>query len=159
MNNFNLGIKYYDWTHNFTRASYCVGHGEDIFHSISLFGCLSINDEEHDILYQNGNSFCCGSYDAPTNTLELEGGDLCILLSDISDDDFIDIELITECLEKAKTLCKHIDTIEKLRTLYDFFHAPANQPQQCDYYLDDWHTYNIDDYIIDEASGYLKLKN
>ncbi len=106
---------------NSTTGDYTL-HNIDVYNEI-IITITTGSDTVLQAFYQTGCSFYHNSINLPCEALELssEGGTskaLC-LVNDIYESDFDDIEEITKHLELVQNACEVIDSVDKLRQLYD----------------------------------------
>ena len=131
-----------------------------VIHNIDVYNVINVNGIELQAVYQCGRSYNYNDYNCPSPHLALseEGGTSKVLIKidRLYESDFEDKELIFETLEEVKELCYVIDSIEKLKAVYDALND--NKPTLSDFLDPAEYTNDFDDYIEDEASGVLTLK-
>jgi hypothetical protein len=131
-------------------------------HEIDVYNQIIINDSiKLDAVYQTAQSYLHNDCRTPSANLELSEDSgtskLLVLVNRLYESDFEDAANINESLAEAKALCSEVNTVEKLRQLYDTLNN--NLPSLAAYLPDDASD-DLDDYEDDEdGSGYLVKKN
>jgi hypothetical protein len=98
-------------------------HGRYTLHNIDVYNVISIDETDLNAVYQCGASYDYNDYDCPSPRLALSesGGTSKVLLKidKIYSKDFEDSVSILETLEEIQDMCPAIDSIEKLKAVYD----------------------------------------
>lgn len=103
---------------NYTYGEY------DLYHNFSVWNFITINGVDHQAMYQTACSYLHNDYSCPNPELELADTnfgthELLTLVDSLYASDFDDSEYINAVLADAQHLCKDIDTVCKLRQVYD----------------------------------------
>lgn len=150
----------FDHNYNNSQKAGNAFCGFYVFHNIDVFNVINIDGIELHAVYQCGMSYDYNDYNCPSPNLALskDGGTSEVLakIDRLYESDFEDEESILETLEEVKDLCHVIDSIKKLKAVYDALND--NKPTLSDFLDPDEYTDDFDDYIEDEASGLLTLK-
>jgi hypothetical protein len=110
-------------------------YGEYMLHNIDVYNKIIVDGAELWAVYQTGQSYDHNDYDCPSPDLALseDGGTSKVLtkIDRLYESDFDDEEAIMEALEEVKGLCPVIDSVEKLKAVYDALNG--NLPVLSDY--------------------------
>ena len=124
--------------------------GYYVFHAMTTWNYITVNNVELFAEYSNGT--CHYDYDSPSNEFSLNHINsnkvLCILDKLTQSDIVNETQEATDALEQIKELLPVVDTIDKLLELYLFF--VDNHPSGSINYLEDGHSFDIDDYEENE---------
>lgn len=131
--------------------------GRYIIHNIDVSNTLIIDGIELNAVYQCGVSYNNNDLGCPNPKLELSpaGGtsDVLLLINRLYDTDFEFEASILATLEDVKALCPAIDSVKKLKAVYDELND--NLPILA-YFLDaDEYTDDPADYLEDGDTGFL----
>ena len=156
----NISTTSFDYNYHNAQKAGSSTHGRYVLHNIDVYNVINVNGIELQAVYQCGVSYNYNDYDCPNPNLALseDGGTSKVLtkINRLYESDFEDKELIIETLEEVKELCSVIDSVEKLKGVYDALND--NKPTLSDFLDPAEYTNNFDDYIEDE-SGLLTLKS
>lgn len=157
MNKLTLSKTDFEYNHHEpTKAHFHAGYY--VFHNMDAYHDIIINGNHYPVCYQNGHSFRCNDYSAPSNDFELydEGSHALInLLNGLFSSDFEDEEIILEKLAEAKEIEPAINSIDKLWQVYEYLND--DMPRLEDFLEPHEFSYNVDDYIENEQ-GELTFK-
>lgn len=156
----NISTTSFDYNYHNSQKAGNSTHGRYVLHNIDVYNVIKVDGIELQAVYQCGMSYDYNDYNCPSPNLALsEAGGTSKVLAKIDrlyESDFEDEESILETLEEVKELCHVIDSIEKLKAVYDAL--KDNKPTLTNFLDPDEYTDDFDDYIEDEASGLLTLK-
>ncbi len=158
----NISTTLFDYNYHYSQKAGNSTHGRYMLHIIDVYNVINIDGIELHAVYQCGISYDYNDYNCPSPNLELseEGGTskVLVIIDQLYESDFEDEESILETLEEVKELCYVIDSIEKLKAVYDVLND--NIPTLTNFLDPNEYTDNFDDYIEDnEGYGYLILKS
>lgn len=146
--------------HHSTKAGNHL-HGKYVLHHIDVYNEIIIGDVVLQAVYQSGISYQYNDFSCPNPELELSeagGTDKTLIkINELYESDFDDEELISEKLEGINELCPIIDNVEKLFQLYVALND--NKPDLSDFLDPEKYTDNYEDYVEDESTGVLTLKD
>ena len=156
----NISTTDFDFEHHFSKKAGNNTYGEYVYHAVTAFNRIKIDEVELYAVYQTGEFDIHNDYDCPSNELLLskEGGtsDALLIINDLYQSDFEDQELMNETLEKLKKCCSVIDSIEKLQAVYDALND--NKPFLSQFLDAEKYTDDLDNYIEDRE-GFLSIKD
>lgn len=157
----NISTTSFDYNYHSSQKAGNYTHGEYVFHNIDVFNIINVNGVELHAVYQCGMSYDYNDYNCPSQNLALSeaGGtsEVLVIIDQLYESDFEDESTILETLKKVEELCPVIDSVEKLKAVYDALND--NRPSLSEFLDPDEYTDNFDDYIEDESTGLLTLKS
>ena len=144
--------------HNSEKKSGMLG--EYILHSVDVWNFIEIDGKQYQVTYQTGMQYLNGQYSSPDPKLDIsniEGAGthaLISLIDDMEEADFDDYNSELEYLGYANNLCDSIKTVDDLHALYRALRD--NHPGCTEQFIpDEYQSSDLDDYRVDESTGYL----
>ena len=139
-------------------------YGRYVLHSMTVCSTIDIENETFDAIYQNGLLYEHNDYSCPSNRLQLSDDagahPLLMLIDELCAEDF-DLserrEWLVSLLESVRDIHADIDSLAKLRTVYDAL--KDSTPRIGDFIDLEKYTDDLNDYDCDEMTGLLTLKS
>lgn len=120
--------------------------GYYVFHGMTISGTFTVDGVRLNAQFETGN--IDHDYSSPSNNFALNfkySHPVLRILDDLYESDIIsNNDDVLEQLEEIRSYIPTVDSIEKLHELYSFYNE--NRPINSLEYLEDGHSYNIDDY-------------
>lgn len=154
----NIKTTSFEFEHHYSKQAGNSTLGYYVFHSVTAYNSIIIDDVEYTACYQTGDINYY--YDCPSNILKLTDystSELLILIQEwaINNIYWTDNKCDLSEIKEIQKLCPTLDSVEKINRVWQVLHD--NGPSLSDFIDLDIYTDNLDDYNED-VEGRLTLK-